>query len=386
MESPKLDSRLPSFASQVRGRDARRIDVILGHLAHDVYENESSELVDGWRPLSAQELEEAGLSSEDLVNTKSGFAARIYTDESGHYVLAFRGTNEGKDWPHNLKQGLGLLDVQYEQADRLASKAAREFGQENLVITGHSLGGGLATAASLRTKCPAVTFNASGLHDNTIERLELDPAYAREATESGLVRRYAVDRELLTGLQEKHLLTRLLLPDALGHKIELPDPHPVGGWKQLIPGSSLRHAIDNHGMDAVIEAQDLSARGSMDTPAHPANGMFNDALGGLKGITSETLGFHSDSEYRNAAGALVAKAHQAGMQRIDHVVIGANGALFAVEGPLDDASHRIASVDKAQAAALPIEASSEQVRQLQSEAPDSQAQRLEIQRRTALNP
>jgi hypothetical protein len=60
--------------------------------------------------------------------------------------------------------------------------------------------------------------------------------------------------------------------------------------------------------------------------------------------------------------------------------------LFAVQGPLNDASHRIASVDTAQAAAQPIEASSEQVRQLQPEAPDSQGQRLEIQRRTVLTP
>jgi hypothetical protein len=49
------------------------------------------------------------------------------------------------------------------------------------------------------------------------------------------------------------------------------------------------------------------------------------------------------------------------MRRIDHVVIGGNGALFAVEGPLQDARHRLASVDKTQAATQSIDASSRQL-------------------------
>lgn len=372
-----------SLSSRIRGLSAHEMDIQLAKMAADVY-LDSSSVVDGWRPLNTQELAAAGIDGGLLVNDRSGFAARIYADDRGGYVLAFRGSNEGKDWIHNIGQGLGFEDAQYAAAERLARKAHGAFG-DNLVITGHSLGGGLATLGSVATGSPSVTFNSAGLSDATLRRLQRDPDAVHQLAEEGLIRRYSVDHEILTTLQEKNIFTRGLLPDAIGHKIDLPDPHPVHGWKKLVPGSSLKHGLDLHGMDSVMEAQQLAARGSVADAAHPANGMFNQALDGLRGLKPNTLGFNSETEYRNAAGSLVAKAHGAGMQRIDHVVIGANGALFAVEGPLQDASHRITSVEKTLAAAQPIETSSNQVRQ-QMEAGAPLPQPAETQRRTALTP
>ncbi|MBO7942079.1 DUF2974 domain-containing protein, partial [Streptomyces sp. S9] len=103
----------------------------------------------------------------------SGFLARIYGDEHGHYVVAFSGTDEGKDWLTNFRQGLGFEDAQYNQAIALAREAKVAFGDE-VVITGHSLGGGLAGVASISSGIPAVTFNASGVHDKTLERIGID--------------------------------------------------------------------------------------------------------------------------------------------------------------------------------------------------------------------
>ena len=45
---------------------------------------------------------------------------------------------------------------------------ATRVGSSGLVFTGHSLGGGLASASSLKTGRRGYTFNASGLHRNTI--------------------------------------------------------------------------------------------------------------------------------------------------------------------------------------------------------------------------
>jgi hypothetical protein len=185
---------------------------------------------------------------------------------------------------------------------------------------------------------------------------------------NGQIRHYSVANEIVTSLQEHNLLTRGIMPDALGHRIQLPDPPPVHGWKAVIPGSALMHGVAIHGMDSVIEAQQLATHGSVANPAHPQHHLFNEAFNGLKGIDGEKLGFRSEDEYRNAAGSLTVKAQQGGLHRIDHVVAGANGTLFAVEGALESASHRIVGIDKRHAAAQSIEASSQQL-QSPAEAP-----------------
>lgn len=349
-----------TFADAIRGVERQPIDSVLARINADAYE-ESGSVIDGWSPVSAEQLAAFKIRSSDLENSHTGFRARLYTDGNDHYVLAFRGSDEAEDWKHNMRQGAGLRDVQYLQAIDLARKAHHAFGN-NVVLTGHSLGGGLATAGALATGLPAVTFNSAGLHTNTIEHLGFDTiAVRRELMVNGQIRHYSVANEIVTSLQEHNLFTRGLMPDALGHKIELPDPHPIHGWSRLIPGKGLMHGVAIHGMDAVIEAQQLAAYGSVANPAHPQHRLFNDAFNGLKGIDRDTLGFRSEDEYRNAAGSLVVKAQQGGLHRIDHVVTGANGTLFAVEGPLENAGHRIVGIDKGQAASQSIEASSQQL-------------------------
>lgn len=382
--SREASSKTRTFADSARGVDTQPLDIVLAHINAEIY-SDTAATVGRWTPVPVEKLAIANIRPSDLENAHAGFRARFYTDGEGHFILAFCGTNEGKDWKHNVRQGLGLRDSQYEQAVELSRKAHRAFG-DNLVLTGHSLGGGLASVGAIATNAPAVIFNSAGLHDNTIEWLGFDPkAVRRELANSGQIRRYAVDGEILTSLQEERLLTRALLPDALGNKIELPDPDPMRGWKKLIPGSSLKHGLDLHGMDSVLQAQQLASRGSIANPAHPANGMFNDALAGLHGLQAKALGYTTDEQYRNAAGSLVVKAREAGLQKIDHVVVGANGTLFAVEGPLEDARHRLASLDKAQAAAQPLEASSQSVAQARTKAEPVEPA-MEPHRRGVLTP
>jgi hypothetical protein len=378
----ELKTQRTSFASQARGKTPQDLDLVLAAIAADAYLNPGSKVGD-WRPLSDEELKVAGIDKKILTDTRSGFAARLYTDHHGDVVLAFRGSNEGKDWFHNIGQGLGFDDAQYQAAEKAARKAYDVFG-ERLVMTGHSLGGGLATLGSVVTGSPAVTFNSSGLSEHTIRRQGRDPEVVRQWAQEGPIRRYAIDHEVLTTLQEKALLTRGLLPDAIGHKIELPDPHPLHGWKKLMPGNALRHGFHLHGMDSVIEAQQLATHRSVANPAHPQHRLFNEAFNGLKGIDRETLGFRSEDEYRNAAGSLVVKAQQGGLHRIDHVIAGANGTLFAVEGPLESAGHRIVGIDKGQAASESIEASSQQL-QSPAEAP-AQPMQPERQRHAVVLP
>ncbi|GAB7213619.1 hypothetical protein OS42_02300 [Dickeya oryzae] len=123
--------------------------------------------------LTAKEIPElAGARFTDL---DSGFGAALFkSDINGETMLTFRGTNNAvtgaKDWMTNLSQGMGRETTQYKQAIDLASQVKDLMPSKSSVIVGHSLGGGLASAAVSAAKLPGYTFNAAGLHANTVAK------------------------------------------------------------------------------------------------------------------------------------------------------------------------------------------------------------------------
>lgn len=108
----------------------------------------------------------------------SGFKAMVYQDYitgERQYVLAFGGTDDNNpftdgDWVNNVKQALGRQAPQYAEAMKIAKDLAKDSNipKGQLVVTGHSLGGGLASAAAVVAGAPADTFNASWLHPGTL--------------------------------------------------------------------------------------------------------------------------------------------------------------------------------------------------------------------------
>ncbi|MGO4261856.1 XVIPCD domain-containing protein [Lysobacter sp. TAB13] len=374
---PPAGEQPQSFADQVRGQQAKPIDKTLARLMDDLYDLGPG--IDGFKPLNAEQLTAAGIDPSSLENKDSGFLARIYGDEHGHYVLAYSGTDEGKDWVTNFRQGLGFKDAQYNQAIALASEASVAFGDE-VVITGHSLGGGLAGAASISSGIPAVTFNASGVHDKTLERIGIDAdAAKREVAENGQIRRYAVKNEILTDLQEHSIPLKWAMPDAVGHKIELPDPDPQSFWERMVPGNGIKHGVQIHYIDAVIKAQEMAmpgpgqhdagrgrvasepgaalapqAQSGPADPAHPGHALYGQALRGLRGLEPGALDFRGEQGYRNAASHCALDARAQGMERIDHVIPGRDGGgFFLVQGGLDDPGHRRVFLDQQRAVSQP---------------------------------
>ncbi|WP_023639301.1 PAAR domain-containing protein [Dickeya zeae] len=148
--------------------------------------------------LTAKEIPElAGARFTDL---DSGFGAALFkSDINGEMMLTFRGTNNAvtgaKDWMTNLSQGMGRETTQYKQAIDLASQVKDLMPSKSSVIVGHSLGGGLASAAVSAAKLPGYTFNAAGLHANTVAK------GADMATTNSLIKTQAVDGEILTMVQ-----------------------------------------------------------------------------------------------------------------------------------------------------------------------------------------
>ncbi|MEN5060767.1 Mbeg1-like protein [Luteimonas sp. TWI1416] len=175
------------------------------------------------------------ISADKLHDAQTGFDAAIYQNAEGQYVVAYRGTDnwglgQGGDSRANGGQGLGMQTAQYSQAMELAQLAMDTFGDGNVAITGHSLGGGLASAAMLATDAPGVTFNASGLSNNTLASLGFNPNGARsDLADSGQIRRYVVDGDPLTlAQQDLPGILGVSPPDAVGHELRIDPPAGMG--------------------------------------------------------------------------------------------------------------------------------------------------------------
>ena len=101
--------------------------------------------------------------------------AALYMDyaapKQGEYVLAFAGTQwqNFQDILTSLNQFESPGEAQYVGAVNLGGYLARVPKlQGNLMVTGHSLGGGLATAAAFAGNIPADTFNSAGVQRHSL--------------------------------------------------------------------------------------------------------------------------------------------------------------------------------------------------------------------------
>ncbi|MDY7098989.1 MAG: Mbeg1-like protein [Pseudomonadota bacterium] len=126
----------------------------------------------GWTQASAQQLAEIGLTPAMLSSPTSEFRAEVYVQEINgqtSYTVAFRGSTATRsDWVANGQQAVGLQTDHYNRALELGESLIVPEGSR-VTITGHSLGGGLASAAAIAAEMDATTFNAAGLHSNTID-------------------------------------------------------------------------------------------------------------------------------------------------------------------------------------------------------------------------
>ena len=154
-------------------------------LSDDVYKNDSQG-ISGYPRLSKADIEKLQLNPA-LFNTKddeSGFYASIYKNEkNGGYAVAMRGTevSERNDIIADAAQGIGLSNAQYDKAHKLSEALidSPNINKKNMTITGHSLGGGLAATAGYITGYPTYTFNAAGVHKNTLNKYGITNAQTK---------------------------------------------------------------------------------------------------------------------------------------------------------------------------------------------------------------
>lgn len=299
-----------SFASQVAGTQPQPdLDLQLAMMANDVYAADNPQTEQALQDAGWQRLEPSadGTALVDaqgneipidpaLLSTTEGFDAAIYQNEQGQYVVAYRGTDDwglapSGDADDNALQGLGFESGQYRDAVALAEAAQQAFGEGNVAFTGHSLGGGLASAASLATGVPGVTFNASGLSDQTLESLGFNPNAVREdAADSGQLRRYIVNGDPLNAAQQDVPLIPILNmspPNAVGHELRIDPPAGMGGLGDLA-------ALHGGGGDGASYVDALRQNTAYDPATRPtvseqAGGAVNTGLDRLGDLANGVL-------------------------------------------------------------------------------------------------
>ena len=103
----------------------------------------------------------------------SGFEATVFYSDAGQAVVAFRGTDGLlglNDWAHNFDLARGDRSVQLDYAIEVVADVIGKYGRENVQITGHSLGGGLASLTAAFFDLPAFIFAPAPFEMSAINR------------------------------------------------------------------------------------------------------------------------------------------------------------------------------------------------------------------------
>jgi hypothetical protein len=179
-------------------------------LARKVYKSrEFVELPAGVREATVEELMMLGIKDSDLEDIRTGFRMRVYyNQDTGKFTFSFAGTdpNDSKDIETDIKQARGLETDQYKKARELGQliKNKIERGELNINMieaTGQSLGGGLAALFGAITECKTNTFNAAGVHDETLRRAGVEEKNIRTRNFSNITNNVAAG-DILTYIQE----------------------------------------------------------------------------------------------------------------------------------------------------------------------------------------
>ena len=129
----------------------------------------------------------------------SGFCYRLfYNSTIDRYYLCFRGTHNRFGLLESVKQGIGVTSSAYDKAMSLAYTLVQRTGKDKVVCIGHSLGGGLAIAASKVAGCKSIVFNPANVSDKTVNGFIKKMSIVSEYDIDNLALIFTVQGEILT--------------------------------------------------------------------------------------------------------------------------------------------------------------------------------------------
>lgn len=192
--------------------ERNNVAVERARLAEDAYKVGQGEPPEGWERVTGEALKKLGGTSELFPQLRKAFKAAEYPDGyyaelyrsnpatfgEERYVLSFRGTQGKLDGMADLVQAFGGDTEQYAKAVKCAQKLKQILGRK-MDITGHSMGGGMATAAGIATGSPVWAIDPAGVHPATLERAGKD--YSRNQAEN-YVHNFVAEGEILDTVQK----------------------------------------------------------------------------------------------------------------------------------------------------------------------------------------
>ena len=125
-------------------------------LSWAVYQDEKPKNINGWQ-------------YKKSIQDRNGFYAEVY-EKNGKAIFAIRGTDtdRGKtekitDLYNDVQIGLLNLPIQMKSAEKTYKQLIQQYGKENVITTGHSLGGSISTILGTKYGGETVTFSAYGV-------------------------------------------------------------------------------------------------------------------------------------------------------------------------------------------------------------------------------
>jgi len=129
----------------------KQFDNEMKSLSIGVYKGNEKSIPKGWIKVSEYDK-------------KSGFHGEAFYKD-GKVVIVMRGTNDKDDLANDVDMAKKKLPNQYADAQKFYEKVKKDFPNQEIIFTGHSLGGSLAQLMSNKTGHETVTFNAYGVRD-----------------------------------------------------------------------------------------------------------------------------------------------------------------------------------------------------------------------------
>lgn len=125
-------------------------------LSGAVYKDEKPKNINGWE-------------YKKSIQDNNGFYAEVY-EKNGKVIFVIRGTDTnrgkieaGKDMYNDTQMGLAHLPKQMKSAEKAYLDLIHKYGKENVVITGHSLGGSEGVILGAKYGSETITFGAYGV-------------------------------------------------------------------------------------------------------------------------------------------------------------------------------------------------------------------------------